>query len=127
MASAPRPGSAGTTGGDSKARAASTTITLTLRPAEGEPIVRTFRPGAVPFSERLIVRKATGLPFEAFASGEDGVGLDTIQVWWWLAARGDNPLCTLEQALSEWPAEVDEDTFDITVDDGTAEDDSPEA
>jgi hypothetical protein len=100
---------------------------MKLKTASGEVIERSLRINAIPFGERAAVRKATGMPFEAFLGDEDGVrvGLDTIQVWWWLAMRADNPLATLDQALGEWPDEIEENTFDVVMDDG--EDDSPEA
>jgi hypothetical protein len=130
MASAPKPGSAGTTEGNEKVEALEKRTTLRLKTSSGEVIERSIRLDAVNFRERAAVRKATGLAFEEFMGDGDGVhiGLDTVQVWWWLAKRAENPMCTLDQALDEWPPmdEIDENTFDVIQDDGQ-DDDDPEA
>lgn len=125
MAKAPRPGSAGTTGGDEKVDAAAQTVTITLHHPERGDITRALNIGSLPFGERIAVRKATGLPFEAFMAGEAAIGIDTLQVWWWLASRTESPLLTLDAAIAEWPEPVTADTF--TVETGTLEDDDPEA
>lgn len=127
MAKAPKPGGSGTTGGEAKIEALQRRIIMRLKSASGEVIERELRLETVPFSERVAVRKATGLAFESFL-GSDGeqVGLDTVQVWWWLAKRGENPMATLDQALAEWPDDVTAETFDIVEDDGQ-EDEDPEA
>lgn len=125
MAKAPRPGSAGTSGGDEKIAAASQKVTITLHHPDRGDIVRTLNLGSVPISERLVVRKATGLPLEAFMAGEDAIGIDTVQVWWWLGCRALNPLTTLEQAVADWPETITADSF--TVETGELEADDPEA
>jgi hypothetical protein len=102
------------------AKAAQQVMTLTIR---GE--TRTLSLGSIAFSERMIVRKATGLPVEAFI-GEDKFGLDTLMVLWWLAGRGTNPMLTLDRSNEqvEWST-LTEDDMDVSVDDG--EDDDPES
>ena len=120
-----RPGSAGTTGGKAKVAEAGRTIRMTLRHPDRDAITRRFRPNAVPIRERLIVRKVTsGIPFEAFMPDENGfgVGVDTMQIWWFLAKRGENPMATFDQAMAEWPDEITEDTFDVVVEGGDDED-----
>lgn len=126
MAKAPKPGGAGTTGGDEKVDALQATTIMRLKTPNGL-VERSIRLGAVNFRERAAVRKATGMAFESFLGDADGaqIGLDTIQVWWWLAMRGENPMASLDQALAEWPDVVDADSFEVIQDDG--EDDSPEA
>lgn len=154
MATAPRPGSAGTTGGDEAVKAAKQTVTILLRKPVPEgtegalttlerktdgggtetvtvppyvEVVRTLNIGAVPFKERMVVRRATGMPFETFMVNDYGVsvGLDTIQVWWWLASRAEGgQTITLDRAIAEWPDAVTGDTFEIIHDDG--EDDDPQ-
>jgi hypothetical protein len=88
-----------------------TVLTITVR---GE--AHALAVGRIPFSERLVVRKATGLPFEAFLGEiEDGgankIGLDTLIVLWWLARRaGGEWQLTLTRAEEEWPTDLDYDT-----------------
>ena len=103
-------------------------VTLQMKSASGEVLEYSLRPDAIPFRERALVRKATGLPYESFLGDEEGesVGLDTIQIWWWLAKRGSNPLCTLDQALADWPDDIEPESFNILMDDGVEESD-PEA
>lgn len=82
-------------------------------------------PGNIPTSEKLIVRKATGLPLEAFQM--DGqVGEDTIVVFWWLARRAEGEVgLTFKQACDEWPTGLTADEISLSVDDATGDD--PEA
>ncbi len=125
MATAPKPGSAGTSGGDEKVAAAKKRIIMRLKTEDGEVIERSFRPDSVPFREQLLVYKETGLAFESFFPSDDmQVGLVTLKIWWWLACRGVNPMCSLDQAAAMWPDALDENTFEVLDDDG--EDDSPE-
>lgn len=121
MASAPRPDGPGTTAGNEKVDAARSCITITIR---GES--RQFRPGALTFAERAIVRKATGLPVESYFGDESSIGEDSIQVMWWLAGRSTDPFLTLTKVLDAWPAALGPEDFDVVVDDGEG-DDSPEA
>lgn len=117
MATAPRPGVGKR---NEAANAARQIMTLTLR---GE--TRQLAIGNIPFSERMVVRKATGLPLEAF-TGEDKFGLDTLMVLWWLAGRGTNPFLTLDQSNDVFPADLQADDIDVTLDDGE-DSDSPES
>lgn len=72
----------------------------------------------VPMKERLIVRKATGLPFEQFAAGEQSVGLDTLQIWYWLGRRAEgDAFLTLDQALEEWPEDPNDFSLEIETPD----------
>ena len=125
MAKAPRPGSAGTSSGDEKVTAASQTVTMTVRHPDRGEITRSLNIGSVPFGERVAVRKVTGLPFEAFMAGETAVGLDTLQVWWWLAKRTEDPLASIDSACAEWPEAVTADAFTVEI--ATPEADDPEA
>lgn len=124
MATAPRPG-VGERG--EAANAAMTFLTITLK--DQAPV--TIAPGNVPFAERLLVRKATGLPFEAFfGEREETVGEDSIQVLWWLGRRaaGEWQL-TLTRALEDWPVPLTPDLIDIeyTTPDQEKETSSPES
>lgn len=116
MASAPRPGVGARA---ESAGAASKIMTLTIR---GE--TRTLAIGNIPMSERLIVRKATGLPFEAFV-GEEKFGLDTLIVLWWMAGRATNPMLTLNQTEADFPTDLEADDIEVVLDDPSGDD--PEA
>lgn len=120
MAKAPIPGvSARAAASD----AAKRTMTITL---EGQPPV-VVTPGNVPFGERLAVRKATGIPYEAFLGGEDKIGLDSVQVLWWLGRRASGePGLTFDAALAEWPDLTTEDSLTVQIDE-PGDDPSPEA
>lgn len=128
MAKAPKPGGAGTTGGEEKIDAAKKRIIMRLKTDEGEVVERSFRPGMVPFREQLLVYKETGMSFESFfPDGEMQVGMAMLKVWWWLGCRAQNPMCTLDQAAAMWPPHIDENTFEVIDDDGEPEVEDPEA
>lgn len=86
----------------------------------------------IPIQEKLIVRKATGLPYEAYI-GDQMFGEDSVVVLFWLARRGaGEPLLTWNQACADWDAMgVDgEKDFEVILDDGKpdpADGDFPEA
>lgn len=86
---------------------------------------RTIALANVPLKERLIVRKATGLPLEAFLTG-DTFGIDSLMIVWWLAGRAaGDPLLTLDRVQAEWPATLGEDDiefFEVTPDDEDGDD-----
>lgn len=82
----------------------------------------------IPMRERIICRKATGLPLAAFWS-EDRIDVDSIMVLWWMARRlnGEAAL-TFDQAAEDWPLDLTEDELDIELGEPTDEDgDDPEA
>lgn len=86
----------------------------------------------IPISERLVVRKATGLPLEAFVGeveigGAGKIGLDTVMVLWWLARRanGERNL-SWGAAVHQWPADLEPDDLDIEITDPAAEAVDPE-
>lgn len=133
MATAPRPG---VTTREQQLAEAQTLITIKiLRPlttAKGRLIPDTHRIGImnIPLRERLICRKATGLPISAFWAGEDAVDLDSLVVLWWMARRlaGEVTL-TVDQAADEWPDDLDVSTeLEVTVDGPDSDDevDDPE-
>ena len=105
-----------------QANAAATILTITIR---GE--THTLAPNNLALTERLIVRKATGgLSFESFWNGEQTIGLDSLQVLWWLARRGGGEWqLTLTRAVEDWPADLSIDEIEVTTDD--PEGDDPEA
>ena len=98
MAKAPRPGI-----GKRTEEAKTAKVVHRLR-IGGE--TRTIALANVPLKERLIVRKATGLPLEAFLTG-DTFGIDSLMIVWWLAGRAaGDAFLTLEKVQDEWPARV---------------------
>lgn len=86
---------------------------------------RTLALANVPLKEKLLVRKATGLPFEAFF-GEHVFGVDSLQVLWWLAGRASgDAFLTLEKVADAWPEDLTEDDIElieVTPDDEDATD-----
>lgn len=83
-------------------------------------------PTDLSFDDRAQVRRQTGgIPFESYWSGELAIGLDSVQVMWWLARKLDGePNLLLRTVLETWPAELTED--DIAVDEITLDEDNPE-
>jgi hypothetical protein len=95
-------------------------MTITLRGIDYRLAV-----GNVPIAERMIVRKATGFPFEAFLT-EGQIGSDSVAVLWWLARRAEGEIgLTWTQAMAEWPTDITADDLEVTMEDATGED--PEA
>lgn len=100
MASAPRPG----VGARKEAtRAAQNVLVI---PYDGSELRLAWQ--NLPIGERVICRKATGLPFETFTqSFEDTqasvVGEDSLCVAWWLARRASGEFAlTFTKACEEW-------------------------
>lgn len=80
-------------------------------------------PEAITLKEKMAVRYATGMPFEAFWSGESRIGEDSISVLWWLARRHNGePHLSFEQHAAEWPTELTADDFDVEM---VTDDDEP--
>jgi len=80
----------------------------------------------VSLQEKMTVRLATGLPFEAFWAGEGRVGEDSLSVLWWLARRANGePGLPWAQHLAEWPSPLTADDIDVEIldDDGEPSDD----
>jgi len=118
MAQAPTPGAGRHS---AAADAAQKVMTITIR---GES--KRLAIGNVAIQEKLIVRKATGLPFEAFLS-EDRIGSDSLMVMWWLARRGEGETqLTFDAACADWPADIETDDIEVTVDDPNGDDVDPE-
>ena len=109
MVSAPTPGV-----GKRKeaASAAATVMTITIRGHSWQ-----IAPGNLPFAERGAVRKATGgLPIESYWDGNLSVGIDSIQVLWWLARRASGePGLGLDAALDDWPSDLTEDDIGVEI------------
>lgn len=90
---------------------------------------RTMAINNLPMKERLICRKATGMPFEAFI-GEDRFGLDSLCVLWWMAGRVTDPFLTLTRVEETFPWDADDpDIFDVEIitpddDEGTSDPES---
>lgn len=119
MATAPVPGA----GKRNEANKAAKQIAIITA---GERVVR-FAFNNVPMKERLIVRKATGLPFENFMAGENSIGLDTLQIWYWLGRRAEgNAQLTLDRALEEWPEDINDFSLVIETPDDEPEDSDPQ-
>lgn len=99
MAKAPRPG-VGTRAAASKAAQQVMTITI-----DGE--ARNLAIGLVPMGERLAVRAATKMPFEAFLAGEDNIGSDSVLVLWWLARRANGePNLSWAEVVAQTPVDA---------------------
>lgn len=117
MAKAPIPGA-----GKRKQEAEEAKKVVRLRIRDEE---RSLAVSNVTLKDRLLVRKATGLPFEAFF-GEVEFGLDSLQVIWWLAGRAEgDAFLTLKKVEEEWPDDLDEgdiDLVEITPDEKDASD-----
>lgn len=125
MAKAPTPGVGKRAAATS---AAQRTMTITVREES-----HTIAPFNLTLDERLAVRKATGMPFEAFMgeiepAGATKVGLDTIQILWWLARRssGESGL-TFDTAMNQWPDDLEFTEFAVVLNEPDAEADDPEA
>lgn len=103
MATAPKPGTKRLAAeAAASTEAAKSVLYFTY---ENEPLSLAWQ--VVPILERVEVRKATGLPWEAFCpvlgTGAPTIGEDSLCVLWWLARRahGERGL-TWDQAMSEW-------------------------
>ena len=109
MARAPRPGV-----GKRKEQTASAKRVLTIRINDDEPV--TLAPDLVTIQERLIVRKATGIPFDAFTV-EDRIGTDTIMVLWWLGRRAHGePFLSFDDAARQFPEDLNNTRWSVVVD-----------
>ena len=131
MATAPRPGVSKRA---EELAESQQLITIEIRrdlTHQGRPIERVHRIGIanLPMRERIICRKATGLPITAFWASEEQIDLDSIVVLWWMARRmnGEATL-TFDQAAEDWPDDLDiESELIINAGEPDAEDDDPEA
>jgi hypothetical protein len=113
MARAPRPGK---TRKNQEARR-----TITIRIGEHEPV--TLAPDNVSMGEKMVVRKALGLPLDNFLIDDDRMGEDSIAVLWWLARRANGePFLTWTQAMNDWPNPLTADAIDVEMDDGQGDD-----
>jgi hypothetical protein len=117
MATAPRPG------GERKAAEATRRFQITLKGRMLELVA------AVSLQEKIAVRYATGLPFEAFYGGEQRLGTDSLAVLWWLARRANGePALSWAGAAADWPADLGPDDVDLVLvdDDDEEPTDDPE-
>lgn len=126
MAKAPKPGAGRK---HEEQREAQKVLTITIRrevvTAKGRvvPETHTLAPGLLPSRERMICRKATGLPWAAFWE-ENAIDEDSLRVLWWLARRMNGEVTlTWEQADAEFPRDITADEIDVDVDDGDSDDD----
>lgn len=131
MATAPRPGVSKRA---EELAESQQLITIEIRrdlTHQGRPIERVHRIGIanLPMRERIICRKATGLPLTAFWASEEQIDLDSIVVLWWMARRmnGEATL-TFDQAIADWPDDLDIET-ELEIYEGEPDDeaDDPEA
>lgn len=133
MAKAPRPGASQRKAArEDDQRILTITITRPIETDDGRmiPTSHTLAAGILPLRERVICRKATGLPVEAFTEGQDTMGMDSIAVLWWLARRmhGEATL-TFDRAAQQWPDDLRVDEIEVEVSEpgDHAEDDDPES
>lgn len=109
------------------------TITITREVTVGKhgrvlPESHTLAVGIMPMRERIICRKATGLPFEAYWSTADAIAIDSVMVLWWLARRANGEATlTFDAAAAEWPADLLPEEIDVDVNEPDPEADDPEA
>ena len=100
-----------------------TVLTITVR---GE--THKLAPNNLPLNERLELRRATGLPIEAFFTDQSSIGLDSIVVLWWLARRANGESgIALQTVWDSWPTDLSPDEIDVAVDEPGPEADDPEA
>lgn len=111
-------------------------ITITIRReiqvgkgdrARALPESHTLAVNLLTMLDKLAVRKATGLPWEAFW-GNETIGEDSLLVLWWLARRKNGEaVLSFQEASAQWPADLSADDFDLHI--GPVEDDAtdPEA
>lgn len=121
MAQAPRPGIA-------KRKAAQQQARKVLRiTVDGTTVQLT--PDNIPFTEQIAVRKSCGgLPLSAFWGDGPSVGVDSLQILFWLGRRAcGEPGLSLATVLDEWPETLDPDAFDVTIIEPDDADDDPES
>jgi hypothetical protein len=128
MASAPTPGGPGTSSNEEQIDAARAIMRLTVR---GE--TRELAVGNVPIMEKILVREATGMPFERYIGDGKNIGEDSIVVLWWLAARAaGNKFLTFKEVAEGWQPLASADDLSVEMIDPDApavegvEGDSPE-
>ena len=114
--------------------AAQQIITITIkRPiatADGRTVdpTHTLAINNIPIRERVICRKATGLPMAAYWSGEDRIDLDSVVVLWWMARRLNGEVTlTWDQACDQFPLDLSLDEIEMEANEPDAEADEPEA
>lgn len=130
MAKAPKPGVSKRAEETSDAQKVLTiTLHREVTTAKGRvvPASHTLAPALLPMRERLICRKATGLPFESFWS-ENAIALDSVVVLWWLARRAHGEVTlTFQQADEQWPTDLEPGDLDIDFEDGEPDEDTGES
>jgi hypothetical protein len=94
-----------------------------------EDETRILAVGNLPMGERMAVRKQVGLPFDGFWAGEGTVGLDSVAVLWWLAARADGARSySWAEAARDWPDDLNLSELEVVFSTPDEDDDgSPEA
>jgi hypothetical protein len=81
-----------------------------------EDETRILAVGNLPMGERMAVRKQVGLPFDGFWAGEGTVGLDSVAVLWWLAARADGARSySWAEAARDWPDDLNLSELEVVV------------
>jgi hypothetical protein len=121
MAQAPRPGVA-------KRKAAQEQARKVLRITVAGVTVE-LAPDNVSFKEQIEVRKACGgLPLSAFWGDGPTVGVDSLQVLFWLGRRAcGEPGLPLSTVLEEWPQTLSPELFEVVVVEPDEADDYPES
>lgn len=133
MAQAPRPGAGKRAKRDEDSQQI---LTITLRreieAGKGEdrrvlPESHTLAVNLLTMTDKIAVRKATGLSFESFVDG-DTFGEDSLMVLWWLARRKNGEaLLPFQVAAEQWPTDLDAEAIDVHVGPADPEADDPEA
>lgn len=107
--SAPKPGGLGTSKHKSAVEEARKVMVMVVHGKEYRLAL-----GNVPPMEKILVRKATGMPYEAFLGDGDRIGEDSVFILCWLAERAaGNRMLTLPQFAETWEPILSEDDLEV--------------
>lgn len=126
MVEALRPGGPGTSSHAAAVDAAKQIMVMTVHGKEYRLAL-----GNVPPMEKILVRKATGMPYEAFLGDGDSIGEDSVFILCWLAERAaGNKMLTLPRFAETWQPVLSEGDLSVDMvdaDDSSLPGDDPES